>query len=105
MVDVRVFVEVVAVLADVVQLGVERGVVLAPARPPVSLTEMSIRVIRITETSFNYYFNNSFMQITSTNHTLFLMSKRVRLLPLVLVMLKTFLSMSYPGEFELNQKI
>ena len=47
MVDVRVFVEVVAVLADVVQLGVERGVVLAPARPPVSLTEMSIRVIRI----------------------------------------------------------
>ena len=46
-VDVRVFVEVVAVLADVVQLGVERGVVLAPARPPVSLTEMSIRVIRI----------------------------------------------------------
>ena len=41
-VDVRVFVEVVAVLADVVQLGVERGVVLAPARPPVSLTEMSI---------------------------------------------------------------
>ena len=45
------------------------------------------------------------MHITSTNHTLFLMSKRVRLLPLVLVMLKTFLSMSYPGEFELNQKI
>ena len=44
---VWLLVEVVAVLADVVQLGVERGVVLAPARPPVSLTEMSIRVIRI----------------------------------------------------------
>ena len=37
-VDVRVLVEVVAVLADVVQLGVERGGILAPARASVSLT-------------------------------------------------------------------
>ena len=37
-VDVRVLVEVVAVLADVVQLGVEGGVVFTPTRAAVSLT-------------------------------------------------------------------
>ena len=38
-VDVRVLVEVVAVLADVVQLGVEGGVVFTPTGAAVSLTE------------------------------------------------------------------
>ena len=37
MVDIRILVEVVAVLADVVQLGVDGGVVLPPARPPTPL--------------------------------------------------------------------
>ena len=38
MVDVRVLVEVVAVLTDVVQLSVEGGVVFTPTSPPVPLT-------------------------------------------------------------------
>ena len=37
-VDVRVLVEVVAILADVVQLGVEGSVVFTPTCAPVSLT-------------------------------------------------------------------
>ena len=37
-VDVRVLVEVVAVLADVVQLGVEGSVVFTPTCAPVPLT-------------------------------------------------------------------
>ena len=38
MMDVRVLVEVVAVLADVVQLGVEGSVVFTPTCAPVPLT-------------------------------------------------------------------
>ena len=39
MVDVRVLVEVVAVLADVVKLGEEGGVVFTSTSSPVPLTE------------------------------------------------------------------
>ena len=48
--DVGVLVEVVAVLADVVQLGVERRVVFTATCPPVPLTDQE-KMITDTDTN------------------------------------------------------